>query len=258
VRLIQFLVEIAASKIGKYIANDSEHQYTKNHLKFNPRMRGLIVEKIIFEIIRSLFFNNKLYVSPNKIEAIKYVDLVFSKYYQRFLRVPSDQVRMLKSYLLNLVSNINYNELRNLVLGTNYSEMMDNRYIDTQKIIQTNISGFLVTAKVDIWITIGEQIIIGEIKDRIWNFPFPNIGDLVQTLIASQIAYKKRLNVRYIWIYYAPIHSYHCFGYLPQIESLLTETLVRYTHSLPSNGDDWCKLLYRNPYVNPRRGRNGS
>lgn len=246
-----FLAEITASELGQYVANGCNLHYKNSQLQvsLNPKIRGQIVEQIICEIIRSLFFKTQSEISaittPHQSNLTKYIDRVLAKYYVRLQNYTNNQLILLKKYLLMIVSKLKLNELQILVLGTNYPQLTDNKSFYTQKIIRDKIAGISVIAKVDVWIRIGGQIIIGEIKDRYWDYPFPNIGDLVQTLLASQIAFQKGLKIRYNWIYYAPMHSYHCFGYLPQLKTLITETLVQYKHSMPANSDAWCKFLYQ-------------
>ena len=244
------MISVTASEIGQYIQKGCSLKYGTSTSIFNPELRGQIVEKIIKELIISQynlkydFFRRDL----KCIDVTTYIDYTLAKYFHSLQKYSEEERDNLKTYLLKTISSLFF--YSNGFINTLYDFYVQFRNpITFEKRIKGKIGSYNINARIDYWYEIGLQVIIGEIKDRIWLYPFPNPGDYVQALLGALLASRKGLILKYFWILYVPVSKCHYLCLYPGVVNLLVETLLRYNKSLYPNSCDWCKSLYKKcPY----------
>ncbi len=238
---------ISSSLLGQFIQQGCDLEYSPTRTTVKAGVRGIIVEKIINEILKygawSDFPCNLSSLSKNDVNISKYIDRILAQFYRSVQRLTPNERRNLKNYLFNTIF-WSFSKIKIFLLNQNCFFSTIKYDLNTQHTIQGKIAGNRVVARIDNWQQVGLQVILGEIKDRNWSYPFPNPGDLVQTLIGAQLASQQGLIVRYNWILYVPASNYHYFSLYPNAIDLLTETLIRYQNDLTPNSCDWCRSLY--------------
>ncbi len=163
---------VLASNLARFIRFRCKKKYSDHPIKFNPTYRAFLVEKIVFGCYKNYFLDQKTF----------------------FINEFKKEEKKLKEYLYEIP----------VIVKNSIKEFFPDNSKDNIEVSKIGLSNEKFSVYCDIFLRLGSNINVIEIKDRVWNFNYPNIGDAIQLSIFSYLMNIFSSIAPKLYVYYVP------------------------------------------------------